>query len=258
MVKWRRRPARSVCDVILVEAADAPLTRVLDREAGLVTADLHRGHGVDVRLSTSLTAVDVTGDRVGRVTLSDGTELETDVVVVGIGAVPNTDWLEGSGLELDDGVVVDENCRAGDRVVAAGDVARFPNARFGGRMMRVEQWDNAVEMARFAAAGVLFDIDVDIDPGEAGSAQDRPEPFAPVPWFWSDQYDRKIQLAGISADHNVLAQGSLEEHQFVQVYHDGSAVCGVLTWNRPRQAIIGRQLIDQGASVDEAIERLGG
>ncbi|MDH3295146.1 MAG: FAD-dependent oxidoreductase [Acidimicrobiia bacterium] len=239
-------------EVILVEAADAPLTRVLDAEAGMVMADLHRRNGVDVRLSTTVEVVRHDGTRVVGVALSDGSEITTSVIVVGIGAIPNTEWLQDSGVSTDDGVAVDPWCRADTMVMAAGDVARFPNARFGGMTMRIEQWDNAVEMGRFAAAGLLADLGL-LDSDATVSSG-----YAPVPWFWSDQYDCKIQLAGVRSDEAVMARGSVHDHQFVRLYHNGDTLCGVLAWNRPRQAIIGRQLIEQGSSVADARERLGG
>ena len=160
-----------------------PLERALGPEMGAVCADLHRDHGVDVRLGVGVMGMDAGyDDHVERVRLSDGTAVDADLVVVGIGVVPNTDWLEGSGLELDNGVVCDATMRAAPGVVAAGDVARWPNLRFD-EVMRIEHWENAVEMGAHAARTLLA--------GDAGG-----EPFMPVPWFWSDQYDRKIQLAG--------------------------------------------------------------
>ena len=104
-------------------------------------------------------------------------------MVVGIGVVPNTGWLEGSGLTLDDGVVCDATCLAAPGIVAAGDVARWPNPALRGEMMRVEHWDNAIDQGEHAAR-------------RAARRRRRAEPYGRVPWFWSDQYDRKIQLAG--------------------------------------------------------------
>ncbi|MEM7326782.1 MAG: FAD-dependent oxidoreductase, partial [Actinomycetota bacterium] len=204
--------------VTLVDAAEVPLDRVLDRDAGMAVADLHRGHGVDVRLETGVAGFEERTDgsgQVAAVVLTDGTTVPADLVIIGIGVVPNTDWLTGSGLQIDDGVVVDQTCLAAagqsGLVVAAGDVARFPNARFGGTPMRIEQWDNAVEMGMYAGKRLLAAL----------NDQPAPDPFAPVPWFWSDQYDRKIQLAGLVADHAEVVQGSFAEQRFVQLYADG-------------------------------------
>ena len=164
-------------DVVMIEALPTPLSRVLGPEMGSVCAAVHRDHGVDLRTGTGVEGIDG-ADRVERVRLSDGSVIDADVVVVGIGVTPNTEWLEGSGLTIDNGVVCDATGWAGPGVAAAGDVARWPNRRFG-LVIRVEHWDNAAAQGAHAARRLL------------GTA----EPFAPIPWFWSDQYDRKIQLA---------------------------------------------------------------
>jgi 3-phenylpropionate/trans-cinnamate dioxygenase ferredoxin reductase subunit len=230
--------------VTLIEAAAAPLTRVLDPESGMAVADLHRGHGVEVRLGVGV--AEVRGHpRVEALVLDDGSVVAAPVVVVGIGVVPDTGWLEGSGLSVDDGVVCDETCLAAPGVVAAGDVCRWPNPRFGGTHRRVEQWDNAVDQGAYAARRLLAWFD------------DRPvEPFAPVPWFWSDQYDRKIQLAGLPGPHREVVHGSVADRRFVQLYADGDRLVGALCWNRPRHAIRARQLIAAGATLDQARSEL--
>jgi 3-phenylpropionate/trans-cinnamate dioxygenase ferredoxin reductase subunit len=183
---------------------------------------------------------------VSGVTLTDGTYLAADVVVVGVGVQPVTNWLEGSGLTIDNGVVCDAACLAAPGVVAAGDVARWPNAAFGGELMRVEHWENAIDMGGHAARRLL-----------AGNPAD-PAPFryAPVPWFWSDQYDRKIQLAGrVRADDEVaIVSGSAEERRFAAIYGRGGRIVGVFGMNRPRHVMQYRNLIVRGASWDEALE----
>ena len=226
-------------DVTMVEMAETPLERVLGAEMGGVCADVHRDHGVDLRLGVGV--AEITGaDRVEQVVLSDGTRLDADVVIVGVGVIPNTEWLEGSGLEIDNGVVCDETCRAAPGVVAAGDVARWPNRLFG-QSMRVEHWDNAIEQGTAAARRLLA--------GEAA------EPFAPVPWFWSDQYDRKIQLAGRSSpeDDVVVVTGSPAERRFAAIYGRGGRIVAVLGFNRPRHVMQYRRLIAGGASWEEAL-----
>lgn len=232
-------------EVTVVEAAEAPLARVLDAEAGLAVAELHRGHGVDVRLGATVAGFTVAGRSVAGVELADGSLIEAPVVVVGIGVSPNTGWLEGAGLTLDDGLVADETCLAAPGIVVAGDVGRWLNPRFG-RLMRVEQWDNAVEMGGYAGRRLL-----------AWSRDETVEPFAPVPWFWSDQYDRKIQLAGLPGPEVAMAQGTLAEQRFVRVYHQDGAVVGALCWNRPRQAIQARELVARKAPLGEALQVLG-
>ncbi len=240
-------------EVTLIDAAAAPLDRVLDRAAGMAVADLHRGHEVDVRLGVGLEGFETTGDgsRVEAVRLSDGSVVAADLVVVGIGVIPNTEWLEGSGLSIDNGVVTDETCLAAPGIVAAGDVARWPNRRFGGRLMRVEQWDNAVDMGMYVGKRILAEVE------GAESEAATIEPFEPVPWFWSDQYDRKIQLAGLTTDNTEVVQGSFDEQRFVQIYvDDDDRLAGALCWNRPRQAIVARQLVTAGETAETARERL--
>lgn len=230
-------------EVTMIEAGAAPLSRVLDADAGMAIADLHRDNGVDVRLGVGVDALVGTGS-VEKVELSDGTSLDADVVVVGIGVIPNTEWLEGSGLTIADGVVCDRTCLAAPGVVAAGDVARWDHPRYGS--LRVEQWDNAVDQGGYVAKRLLAESDGQMV-----------EPFAPVPWFWSDQYDRKIQLAGMTTANVEIVQGSIEERRFVQLYlgDDGQPV-GVLAWNRPRQAVMARQLLEKSAGIQEARDAL--
>lgn len=239
------------CDVTMVEMAEVPLQRGLGDRMGMVCADLHREHGVDLRLGVGVTSVNAsTSDAaaVGSVVLSDGSEIMADLVVVGIGVIPNTEWLDGSGLILDDGVVCDETCLAAPRIWAAGDVARWPNRRFD-EVMRVEHWDNAVEQGTYVARRMLAGQDPE-------AADTEVEPYMPVPWFWSDQYDRKIQLAGrVRPDDDVeIVTGTLEERRFAAIYGRNDKIVGVLAFNRPRHVMQYRQLISDGASWAEALE----
>lgn len=224
--------------VTMVEMASVPFERVLGTEMGQVLTDVHRDHGVDVRTGVGVDAIEG-GARVERVLLGDGTVLEADVVVVGVGVVPNTEWLEGSGITLDNGVLCDETCLAAPGVVAAGDVARWPNRRFD-EVMRVEHWDNAVEQGVYAARRLLG-----VHEG----------PYTPVPWFWSDQYDRKIQLAGRARpdDDIVVVTGSVEERRFAAIYGRDDALVAILGFNRPRHVMQYRRLIDEGASWEQAL-----
>jgi 3-phenylpropionate/trans-cinnamate dioxygenase ferredoxin reductase subunit len=241
-------------EVTMVEALPVPLGRVLGDEVGGVLTGLHREHGVDVRTGVGVDGFDTTAGpggaaRVRAVRLADGTVVEADVVVVGVGVAPATGWLEGSGLALDNGVVCDETTLAAPGVVAAGDVARWPSGRAGG-LVRVEHWDNAITMGGHAAGRLLADM------GEPGGSV---EAYDPVPWFWSDQYDRKIQLAGRSAgaDEVRVVDGSTEERRFVALYRRGDALAAVLAMNRPRPVVTFRGLIERGATWDEALEAAG-
>ena len=229
-------------EVTLLEAADVPLERALGAQIGSVMADLHRDHGVDVRLGVGVDALEGT-DHVSGVRLADGVVIPAEVVVVGVGVAPNTAWLEGSGLNVDDGVVCDDTLSAAPGVVAAGDIARWPSARYG-QYLRVEHWETAVQMGEAAALRLLAT--------ERGTD---PETFDPVPWFWSDQYDRKIQLAGrSSADDRVeVVIGSLEERRFVALYGRDDRLAGVLGMNRPAHVARLRPLVERGASWSEAL-----
>jgi len=213
-----------------------------------VMGDLHRDHGVDLRLGVGVAGFEG-GDRVTHVRLADDSLIDADVVVVGIGVTPNTGWLEGSGLALDDGVVCDATTRAAPGVVAAGDVARWPSHRFA-ELMRIEHWDNAITMGEHAARRLLADLAGDPADDPASTA-----PYDPVPWFWSDQYDRKIQLAGWAsgADEMRVVDGSFDERRFAAIYRKDDRVVGVLAMNRPRQVAIYRKLIEANAAWDEAL-----
>lgn len=226
--------------VTMIEAMPVPLVRALGEEMGAACAEIHRDHGVDLRLGVGVAGL--RGDqRVEAVELADGTVVPADVVVVGIGVVPNTEWLEGSGLTIADGVVCDETCLAAPGIVAAGDVARWPNPRFGVDM-RVEHWDNALDQGAAAARRLLA--------GDEGGV-----PYAPVPWFWSDQYDRKIQLAGRPApdDEVRVVIGSVEERRFVALYGRAGRLVGVLGMNRPRHVMQFRMKIEDGITWDDAL-----
>ena len=229
-------------EVTVLEALPQPMVRGLGPELGAVIADLHRDHGVDLRTGVQVEAIEG-GARVERVRLGDGSTVDADVVVVGVGVVPETAWLERSGLTIDNGVVCDETCLAAPGIVAAGDLARWPNRLFDGQMMRLEHWTNATEQGVHAARRLLA--------GDGGG-----EPFAPVPFVWSDQYDRKIQTVGVvSADAELhVAHGSYAERQFVSLFGRGGRIVGALGFNRPRQVMQYRKLISERATWDAALE----
>ncbi len=228
-------------EVAMVEALPAPLERGLGRELGDYVGRIHRDHGVDLRCGIGVKRFLGEG-RVEGLELADGARIAADVVVVGIGSAPNTSWLGSSGLELADGVVCDASCRAtrAPNVVAVGDVARWPNARFG-ESMRIEHWTNATEQADHAAATLLA--------GENGAA-----PFVPVPFVWSDQYDRKLQIAGriAAGDEARVVDGSLEEGRFVMAFGRGGLLTGVFGMNRPRVVLKLRGMIREGKAFADA------
>lgn len=204
-------------DVTLVEQAAAPLEPVLGAEVGARVADLHRNRGVKVLTGVGARAV-ATTESGYRIDLDDGAELSADAVVVGVGMTPATEWLADSGLVLDQGIVTDASCRTSmDSVFAAGDCARWWHPAYH-TLCRVEHWDTANRHGAAAARGVL------------GSG----EPFAPLPFFWSDQHDVKFQWAGHAPDwDDVRIDGDAPE-RFVARYFRRGDLIGVLAAGEPR------------------------
>ncbi len=224
-------------DVTIVEPLEQPLMRVLGTEIGAAVASVHRSQGVDLRLGVGVDALEGT-DRIESVRLSDGSRVAADVVVVGIGVVPNTGWLDGSGLPVDDGVVADSTCLVAPGIVACGDVARWDSPRYG--PVRIEHWDHAAEMGRAAGLRLLAD--------DADAAD-----FDPVPWFWSDQYDVRLQLAGRADGAMAVVHGSVDEGKFVALYGRDGMVTGALGWNWPAKTVRYRMALETGLPWDEAV-----
>jgi NADPH-dependent 2,4-dienoyl-CoA reductase/sulfur reductase-like enzyme len=207
---------------------------------GAALSALHRDHGVDLRCGTKLESLEGNG-KVERARLSDGSVLDVDLVVLGVGATPATDWLASSGLTVDDGLVCDEYLCAGPGVYAAGDVARWPNAGFDGASMRLEHWTNATEQAATAVRNWL--------------SPDSRRPHVSVPYFWSDWYDSRIQFVGVAgADEVRVTSGSPAERRFVALYRHGDRVVGALTLNRPSLIMKLRALVARQAGWAEAVE----
>jgi len=229
-------------EVTLVEVLPAPLGRVLGDRIGGHMARLHRDNGVDLRCGVGVAGFEG-GERVEAVQLEDGTRIAADLVVVGIGVVPNTEWLAGTGLDLHDGVACDATCATAiPGVFAAGDVARWENP-FYGASMRVEHWTHAVEQGIAAAENLLA--------GEGA------RPFASVPFFWSDQYGTKIQMAGhpLPSDDVVIAHGCERDGRFVALYGRAGRLVAALGFNRARFVVQYRTAIRQGANFDEIVRQ---
>ena len=217
------------------------MARVLGPEIGAIIADVHRAEGVDVRLGVGVDAI-VGDERVESIRLSDGSEVDVDVVVVGIGVTPNTGWLDGSGLPVDNGVVADATCSVAPGIVACGDVDRWDSPRYG--PVRIEHWDHAVDMGRAAGRRLLADL---------GDGATEPEVFDPVPWFWSDQYDVRLQLAGRADGDMAITDGSVEDGKFVALYGRDGMVTGALGWNWPAKTVRYRMALEDGIAWDEAV-----
>jgi 3-phenylpropionate/trans-cinnamate dioxygenase ferredoxin reductase subunit len=224
--------------VTLVDPSPAPMVRQVGPVVAGLLAELHAEHDVDLRLGTTVRAIERDGDRVTGVRLDDGARVATTCVLVAIGTTPATEWLEGSGLDLADGVGCDAWCRAAPGVFAAGDVARWFHRGRAARL-RIEHRTNATEQALAAARAML-----------TGG-----EPYEPVPYFWSDQYDTKLQAYGATTgtDRFALISGSVEERRFVALYGRGERVAGVLGWRSPRDLLRARALVADGVPWADAV-----
>ena len=214
--------------VTVVEALPTPLAGPLGSEMGAVVAGLHERHGVRLLCGVGVQRLEGDG-RVRGVALVDGTLLPADVVVVGIGASPNVEWLAGSGVELANGVVCDAEGRtAVPGVVAVGDCATWHDPRLG-RPHRVEHWTAALERPAVAVAGLLGNPQPLAPGGRARGA-------ASPPYFWSDQYGVRLQFAGYAAeaDSVTVEQGSVEGADLLAVYRRGELPVAVLGLDQPR------------------------
>lgn len=226
-------------DVLVLESAPAPLVRGLGAAMGSVVASVHADHGVEVRCGVS-----IEGFAPGAVLIDGGWHEAADVVVIGIGVTPCVEWLGDSGLPLGDGVVCHPDLSTGAPLVyAAGDMVRWYNALFE-EEMRVEHWTNAAEQGAVAASNLI-----------AEATGQRTASYAPVPFFWSEQYDRRIQFLGRAhAHHEVrVVSGSIADRQFVALYGDGRRLRGVLGMNAPRQVMPFRNLLLEQIGWDAAL-----
>ena len=227
--------------VAVIEALDTPLERAIGADMGQVIVGRHRDHGVRVELGAGVRRLQRSGKdgAVEGIHLRDGRFIEADVIVVGVGVTPTTDWLQGSGVDLDDGVVCDERLRvlAGHRpvpgVVAAGDVVRWHHAAHG-ETVRIEHWTNATEQAE-AAAHTLIE-------GEQAPA------FTPVPYFWSDQFGLKLQFLGRTrpGDRVAVIDGDLGADRWAVAYGRDGILVGALGSARPGRVMKLRPAIESG------------
>lgn len=231
-------------EVLVLEGAPAPLIRGLGAEMGLAVTQLHADNGVEVRCDVQVLGIERT-DAGLRVVVGGHDPIPCDVLVVGVGVAAATEWLDGSGIVLRDGVVCDETLFTGQPgVYAAGDIVRWPNAQFGGEEMRVEHWTNASEQGLMAAQNLL-----------AVARGDAPEPYSAVPFFWSEQYGTRIQFLGRAAgdDEVVVVAGSIDERKFLALYGSQGRLRGALGLAMPRQLMQCRKLLLDGISLADAV-----
>ncbi|MGP8162236.1 MAG: NAD(P)/FAD-dependent oxidoreductase [Acidimicrobiales bacterium] len=225
--------------VTVVEPQPTPLARVVGPLLGRAIAEIHLDHGVDLRTGVGVEGLVGVG-RVEGVRLEGGKIVEADVVLVAIGVVPETAWLTGSGLDVRDGVRCAATLLAAPGVVAAGDIARWPHPLRAGTV-RLEHRTNAAEQGAHAASSLLA------GPGAAA--------FASVPYFWSDQFDVKIQSIGLPepSDEVHVVAGSIAERRFVACYGRDGQLSAAIGFNSPRQLMSFRALLDRRATLEEAL-----
>ncbi len=223
-------------DVTVVEAASRLLARVAGPETAARIHDLHVGHGVDIRTDAALSSLDTRPDGGIRASLRDGSALDADFAVAGIGAVPDIGLAKDAGLSIDNGIRVDAFCRTSDPdIFAAGDCTSFP---FRDGRIRLESVQNAIDQGIAAAANML------------GADQ----PYVPTPWFWSDQYDSHLQIAGIStgADATVIRPGARPGAVSIW-YFAGPTLLAVDAIDDPRPYMVAKRLLESGRNPDPSL-----
>ncbi|MES0873995.1 NAD(P)/FAD-dependent oxidoreductase [Sinimarinibacterium thermocellulolyticum] len=220
--------------VTLLEGLPRVLARVTVPEVSAFFERVHREAGVDLRTGAQLAGFE--GNPVTAAVLADGTRIDTDLVVVGIGLIANTELAQAAGLAIDNGIVVDEFGATSDPdIYAAGDCTNHPS-RFLGRMVRLESVQNAMEQGRAVARNLLG----------------KNEPYQTVPWFWSDQYDLKLQMVGISGTHDrmVLRGDPASSRNFAVFYLKDGRIIAADTVSRPQEFMFAKKLVAEGAVID--------
>ena len=221
-------------NVTVLEMADRVMSRVVSPAVSDFYQAQHERHGVELLLSTGLESF-VGNDRVQAVQTSDGRTISANTVVIGVGIVPNTELATAAGLHVEDGIVVDDHCRTSDGdIFAVGDCTSHPNSIYG-RRLRLESVHNALEQAKTAAANIC---------GEDTA-------YAQVPWFWSDQYDLKLQIAGISDGYDdVVVRGDPQAASFSCLYLRAGRLIACDAVNAPRDFVQSKALIAARMVID--------
>jgi len=223
--------------VTVLEGLPRVLARVTCPEVSAFYERVHREAGVDLRTGVQVTGFDGEPE-VNQVRLGDGSAVETDVVVIGIGLIANTELATAAGLDVDNGIVVDEYARTSDPdIYAAGDCTNHPSS-FLGRRVRLESVQNAMEQARIAARNIMG----------------KNEAYHTVPWFWSDQYDLKLQMVGVSAgfDQLVVRGDPATQRNFAVFYLKEGRIIAADAISRPQEFMLAKKLVAAGAKIDPA------
>jgi len=226
-------------EVAVVQRGEVPLSRVLGTEVGRILADIHRDHGVEMHFGERVSALEGS-QRVEAVRTAGGQTLLCDFVVTGVGVEPVTEVVAEAGVEVEDGIVVDELCRTSvEHIYAAGDVTSHHHPLFG-RRIRVEHWNHAIKHGAAAARSMLG----------------KGTPYTEVPWFWSDQYDHNLQYAGHhTGEEEMVVRGSLEDRSFVVFFLRQGRVVAAAALNRARELRRAMELIRVGVPADAHLLR---
>ena len=221
-------------EVTVLEMAPRVLARVTSEVISEFYTTEHRAKGVDIRLGARLASLKGEGGAVTAAVMADGSEIAADIVLTGIGIIPNDQLASAAGIACNNGILVDEDARTSDqRIFAAGDCASRPLVHYG-RRGRLESVHNAIEQGKLAAAAILG----------------KPRPNLDCPWFWSDQYDLKLQIAGLSTDHDqVVLRGDPADRKFSAFYLKEGRLIAVDAINSPPDFLVAKKLIIAGASV---------
>ena len=226
------------CEVVLVEALPRILSRVAGEQISDHISNVHETQGVDLRVSTGLERLEGRDGRVCGAVLSDGQVIACDLVIAGIGIDPDVGPLQKAGANCANGVDVDEYCRTSlDGIYAIGDCAAHTNAFAGGKHIRLESVQNANDMAGVAAKHIC----------------DKGSPYGATPWFWSNQFDIKLQTVGLSIDHDeTVLRGDPADGKFSVIYLKNGQVIALDCVNVPRDYVQGRKLVEAGIVIDKA------
>lgn len=227
------------CRVTLLEALSRVLARVAGEELSRFYEQEHRAHGVDLRLQASIRQIEGDGQRVTGVTLADGEEISCDAIVVGIGIVPSIGALEAAGVIGGNGVLVDDHCRTSlPDVFAIGDCAAHANSFADGAVIRLESVQNATDMANVVAKYLCSN----------------PQPYRATPWFWSNQYDLRLQTVGLSTGHDrAVVRADPKERSFSIVYLRDGKIIALDCVNATKDYVAGRKLVEAGARIEPTL-----
>ena len=224
-------------EVTVVEMADRVMNRVVAPEISAFFEKLHKDAGVDLRVNAGVTKIIDQGGNVGGVECSDGSTIPADIVVIGVGILPGDELAKAAGLDINDGITVDHFAQTSDpNILAAGDCTNLPSELVG-RRIRLESVQNAIDQAKTAANTIL----------------DKKKPYNEVPWFWSDQYDIKLQIAGLSFGYDqTVVRGNPDEKSFAVFYLKEGAIIAVDAVNAVPEFMIGKRLVGAHAKIDPA------